>query len=71
MEGLLRLFCALRSRNSGGVVDRFLLQRQHLCRFGAKPLTMAFTLGSLLLASILFVNAIAVLNEQRFLSKST
>ena len=32
---------------------------------------MAFTLGSLLLASILFVNAIAVLNEQRFLSKST
>jgi hypothetical protein len=32
---------------------------------------MAFTLGSLLLAALFFINAVAVLNEQRFLAKST
>ena len=32
---------------------------------------MAFSLGALLLASVFFINAIAVLNEKRFLQPST
>lgn len=44
---------------------------QHECSRHLSYIAMGFTIGSLFEASLLFINAIAILNEDRFLVKGT